>query len=169
LFLTHSLESWSIHVAPTCEELLIYPGSVLAGCGNVCQDVVNVDDYVRFAGTITNANLDQTHLVVSCSCNGQELCNDAIEFSDRVELDQCSTRNLANQQECDDYCSSFGTLFTGVNYTSTNGSATCSCNSEEGEAIACADQASTSSGPYQRSATLTFGTPFAALFLASVV
>jgi hypothetical protein len=132
---------------------------------------VSVDDYVRFAGTITNANLDKTHLVLSCSCNGQELCNDAIEFSDRIELDQCSTRNLVSQQECDDYCSTFGTLFNGVNYTSTNGLATCSCNSEEGEAIACADQdqASGSSAPYHRSATLTFAALFAALFLASVV
>lgn len=168
LFLTHSLLSWSIHVGPTCEELLIYPGSVLAGCENVCDDVVSVDDYVRFAGTITNFNLDKTHLVVSCSCNGQELCNDEIEFSDRVELDQC-TPILRRRVRCMNFCSSFEPLFTGGNYTSTDGYATCSCNSEEGEAIKCADQVPTSSGPYHRSATLTFGTLFAALFLASVV
>lgn len=153
-------------LAPTCEELLVTPGSAQEGCQNICGEngFVEVEDFVRYAGTATNSNLDKTHVVVSCRCNGQELCNDAISFSDRVDLQSCKQNNLASEEECEAYCLSFGTLFTGMTYSSPDGLARCVCNSAEGEATACQDSGGSIHGILNSATLILFAAAFFVLF-----
>eukprot|EP00980_Cylindrotheca_fusiformis_P014533 scaffold3914_cov121-Cylindrotheca_fusiformis.AAC.2 len=134
---------FAMTVTPTCAELLVTPGFAQSGCEAACPNgVVSVEDNVRYAGDPTSANMDATNFVISCTCNGQELCEDVILFSDLVELEECTDRNLATADECNTYCNSFGTLFTGSDFKSSDGLANCACTSNEGEATACQDTSS---------------------------
>eukprot|EP00980_Cylindrotheca_fusiformis_P017098 scaffold5249_cov86-Cylindrotheca_fusiformis.AAC.2 len=133
------ISCFSSFPAPTCAELLVTPGFAQSGCENACPNdgVVSVEDYVRYAGNPTSANLDTTHFVISCTCNGQELCKDDILFSDLVELEECTDRSLATADECNTYCLSFGILFTGSDFQKSKGLAKCVCSSDEGKATVC--------------------------------
>lgn len=104
---------------------------------------MNAQDYARFAGDTSNANIDQTHLVVSCACSGDVKCSDNILFSDRVNLKECADVGITSQASCQAKCNSYGTIFVGYDYDSRyNGEeSVCSCTGSGGSPVApyCAD------------------------------
>ena len=103
---------------PLCEDVLVFPGTAQDNCENLCGDSsgnVEVFDGVEYAGDSTAANKDQTHLLVSCACDGVTRCGlDYVLFSDLTFLKACTTGatfdalGIDSSQDCSSYCTGFG-------------------------------------------------------------
>mmetsp|Transcript_16244 Transcript_16244/g.39676 ORF Transcript_16244/g.39676 Transcript_16244/m.39676 type:complete len:241 (+) Transcript_16244:50-772(+) len=120
---------------PSCAELLIFPGAANQGCITICPTgtVPQAQDYVRYASS-SNANPDQAHFVVSCSCSGVEQCTENVLFSDNAAIAECSDVSITSQATCEAMCDSYGSLFLGYGYQSKNGGevSICSCEGMNG-------------------------------------
>lgn len=128
---------------PLCSNLLIFPGTALEDCQEVCSadgaegiDVTVLDD-VEYTGDPNAANKNQTHFMVSCSCDGgttQRCGVDYVLFSDLTYLQSCTgggsdqnddnSLNINSQEECNTYCTTTN-VFVGGEWNPEQKS--CSC------------------------------------------
>jgi len=103
---------------PLCNDVLVFPGTAQDNCENLCggsSATVDVFDGVEYAGDSTAANKDQTHLLVSCACDGVARCGlDYVLFSDLTFLKACTTGaksdalGIDSTEDCESYCTGFG-------------------------------------------------------------
>jgi hypothetical protein len=103
---------------PSCADVLVFPGSAQDGCEELCgpeTSVVEAFDGVEYAGDSTAANKDQTHLLVSCACDGVSRCGiDYVLFSDLTFLRACTTGSttdavgIDDADDCTAYCTGVG-------------------------------------------------------------
>jgi hypothetical protein len=144
-------EGWeACNDGPTCGQLQIYPGTVDVECQAFCgadATILTTDD-VQLAGGLSNANKDQTHLRLSCSCDGIRQCDDFILFSDLSFMKECSNAEIdvATDAECEEYCISNG-FVNGIDFADIDSVVSCNCTSEGGSAVACQDKASSNPSP----------------------
>jgi hypothetical protein len=145
-------EGWqACNDGPTCAQLQIFPGTVEADCQALCgadSTIITKDD-VKLAGDLSKANKNQTHLELSCSCDGISMCDDFILFSDVSFMKECSDADIGvtTDVECEAFCVSNGFL-NGHEFSSVNDLVGCSCSHNNGgSAVACQDKDSSIPSP----------------------
>ena len=125
---------------PTCAQLTLQPGRVLAGCTAICGDrFVAVEDSIEYAGSTSAADKNMTHFVLECRCDGEVECSDYILFSDLSYPVKCTELGIDSTSTCDDYCAtSGGGLFDlGGNYSLSEGTdqGICNCSATSNNAL----------------------------------
>jgi len=120
---------------PTCEQLLIGPGNAATACPAYCTSsrVATFKDEIQLAGGTANANKNQTHNIVSCSCDGVPACDDFLLFSDLSFLKDCETElGIFSASNCEAHC-----VENAFTQRSRWEGESCFCQTTDGEATAC--------------------------------
>jgi hypothetical protein len=129
---------------PTCAQLQILPGKAEQGCTDYCEpgDFVAVEDGIQLAGGMSNANKNQTHLIVECRCDGVKECSDFILFSDLSFLNTCKELGITTDETCVAHCEE-NSFDQGDEFSDVNGLIGCGCYKDSDVAEACQDVAET--------------------------